>query len=69
MTNKEKRKDKKKKKISYDTFSIQPYLTIDYFRTEHKNLLFSLRSKRYNAKIYLKKLNRGNMKCRFNCES
>ena len=55
MTNKEKRKDKKKKKLSYDTFSIQPYLTIDYFRTEHKNLLFSRRSKCYNAKINLKK--------------
>ena len=39
------------------------------FSTEDKKLLFSLRSQCYGAKTNFKKLNRGNLKCRLNCES
>ena len=57
------------KKVSYDIIIIQSYLNMNTFSIEDKKLLFSLRSRCYDAKTNLKKFNKGNMKRRLNCES
>ena len=63
-----KEKSKKKMKdLTYKSLSIQPYLNSNNFTKSEKNLLFSLRSKCYNAKMNFKKLYRGDLKCVFKC--
>ena len=59
----------KMKRLSCDIIIIQPYLTNNNFTTEDKKFLFSLRSQCYDAKTNFKKLKKGNMQCRLNCES
>ena len=63
-------KEKSKKKLNnltYEELTIQPYLTRDYFSLEEKKLLFSLRSKCYDARLNFRKLNKRNLICRLGC--
>ena len=63
-------KDKSKKKLkelTYNKLQIQGYLTSSKFSPEEINLLFALRSKSYSAKMNFKKMNRGDLKCIFQC--
>ena len=65
-----KEKSKKKlKNLSYKKLSIQPYLTMNKFSLKEKQLLFSLRSHCYKAKINFRKMNRGDLKCSLKCNS
>ena len=60
---------KKLNSLQYEELEIQPYLESSQFSLEEKQLLYSLRSKCYLAKMNLKKINKGNLQCRFLCES
>ena len=61
-----KEKSKKKMKdLHYNEFKMQPYLNSNMFSTSEKQLLFSLRSKCYSAKMNFKKLHKKNLKCVF----
>ena len=60
---------KKLKDLHYEEFAIQPYLTSNEISIEQKQLLFSLRSKCFSAKMNFKKMNKGNLGCRFHCDS
>ena len=53
--------------LKYDKLRTQDYLTSSQFSQKEINLLFALRSKSYQAKMNFKKMNRGNLKCGFNC--
>ena len=57
------------KNLNYDQLSIQPYLVMNEFSSEEKKLLFSLRSQCYDAKTNFRKINRGDIKCRLQCDS
>jgi hypothetical protein len=64
-------KEKCKKKfedLKYDRLRTQDYLINGLFSQEEINLLFSLRSKSYGAKMNYKKMNRGDLKCVFQCD-
>ena len=58
---------KKMKHLKYDKLAIQSYLVSDLFSVEEKRLLFSLRSMCYPAKMNFQKMNKGNLKCSFQC--
>ena len=60
---------KKLKDLHYEELAIQPYLTSNEISIEQKQLLFSLRSKCFSAKMNFKKMNKGNLGCRFHCDS
>ena len=53
----------------YEKFEMQPYIKNCSFTLEEIKLLFSLRSKSYPAKINYKNINKGNLKCSFQCDS
>ena len=55
------------KDLQYNEFKMQPYLNSNIFSTSEKQLLFSLRSKSYSAKMNFKKLHKKNLKCVFQC--
>ena len=57
------------KDVHYEKFEMQPYIKNGSFTLEEIKLLFSLRSKSYPAKINYKKINKGNLKCSFQCDS
>ena len=61
-----------KKKIGdlvYNKLELEPYLISTQFNHQEIKLLFSLRSKCYPAKMNFTKLNKGNLKCSFQCDS
>ena len=63
-------KEKCKKKLQdlkYDRLRTQDYLINGQFSQEEINLLFALRSKSYAAKMNFRKMNRGDLKCVFQC--
>ena len=60
---------KKLADLHYKKFEIQPYMISSQFNLQEIKLLFSLRSKCYPAKMNFTKLNRGNLKCSFQCNS
>ena len=60
---------KKLNNLHYEELIIQPYLASSQFSLDEKQLLYSLRSKCYPAKMNFKKLNKGNLGCRFLCDS
>ena len=62
------RSKKKLKNLNYKDFGMQPYLNSNKFSTSEKQLLFSLRSKCYPAKMNFKKLNKRDLKCVFKCD-
>ena len=57
------------KSLEYKSFGIQPYLTCERFSLKQIKLFYTLRSKCYSAKINFKKMNKGNLTCRFLCNS
>jgi hypothetical protein len=59
---------KKMRGLEYKEFKMQPYMNTSVFSTHEINLLFSLRSKCYPAKMNFKKLHRGDLKCIFKCD-
>ena len=63
--------DSKKKlgDLHYEQLEIQPYLASSKFSLKEKQLLYSLRSKCYSARMNFKKMNKGNLGCRFKCVS
>lgn len=63
----EKSKHSKLDNVNYTRFKIQPYLVHKNFNNEEKNLLYSLKSRCYPAKINFKKMFQHNLKCRFGC--
>ena len=54
--------------LVYKEFKMQPYMNTSTFNTQEINLLFSLRSKCYPAKMNLKKMHRGDLKCSLKCD-
>ena len=60
---------KKLKDLHYEKLQIQPYLLSSQLTFKQKQLLYSLRSKCYPARMNFKKLNKGNLRCRFKCDS
>ena len=54
--------------LEYSELAIQPYLNTSIFNKHEIQLLFSLRSKCYPAKMNFKKLHRGDLKCIFKCD-
>ena len=48
---------------------LQPYLTTKLLNTNQKKLLYLLRSKCHNAKIYFKKLHKNDFQCVFQCSA
>ena len=58
----------KMKDLVYKDFKIQPYMNTNTFSTHEINLLFSLRSKCYPAKMNFKKLHRGDLNCSLKCD-
>ena len=55
------------KHLKYDKLAIQSHLVSDLFSVEEKRLLFSLRSMCNPAKMNFRKMNKGNLKCSFQC--
>ena len=55
--------------LKYSKLSIQPYMVNNSFSHNEIKLLFSLRSNCYAAKMNFKKMNKGNLKCIFNCDN
>ena len=55
--------------MHYEQLEIQPYLASSKFSLKEKQLLYSLRSKCYSARMNFKKMNKGNLGCRFKCVS
>ena len=53
--------------LKYDRLRTQDYLINGQFSQEEINLLFALRSKSYAAKMSFRKINRGDLKCVFQC--
>ena len=66
---KEKLKHSKLNGVTYSDFKLQPYLIDSQFSKEERNLLTSLRSRCYNAKINFRKLYRNDLNCRLGCDS
>ena len=58
---------KKLESLKYEDLQMQEYLINSSFNTAEIKLLISLRSKCYPSKMNFKKLNKGNLKCIFNC--
>ena len=58
----------KMKQLTYDKFQMQEYLTSSEFNRDEIKLLYSLRSKTYLAKANFKNMNKGNLKCVFQCD-
>ena len=56
------------KQLTYDKFQMQEYLTNGEFNRDEIKLLYSLRSKTYLAKANFKNMNKGNLKCVFQCD-
>ena len=54
--------------LVYKEFKMQPYMNTSTFNTQEINMLFSLRSKCYPAKINFKKMHRGDLKCSLKCD-
>ena len=67
LTLKEKCK-KKLQDLNYDKLRTQEYLINGQFSQEEINLLFALRSKSYAAKMNFKRMNKGDLKCIFQCD-
>ena len=61
--------NKKMSNLSYEKHEIQPYMISNRFNLREIKLLFSLRSKCFPAKMNFTKLNRGNLRCSFLCDS
>ena len=64
-------KERSKKKmhlLQYKTLGIQCYLTDINFSNNEIKLLFSLRSNCYSVKMNFRKMNKGDLKCSFNCD-
>ena len=59
---------KKMKHLEYREFKMQSYMNTSIFTTHEINLLFSLRSNCYPAKMNFRKLHRGDLKCTFKCD-
>ena len=59
--------EKKLGNLKYTDLSIQPYIVSNRISIEEKQLLFSLRSKCYPAKMNFRKQYKGNLKCSFQC--
>ena len=57
------------KALEYRTYGIQPYIISTDFSLNQIKLLFALKSNCYSAKMNFKKLNKGNLGCRFLCDS
>ena len=53
--------------MHYEKLEIQPYLHSSQISFDQKQLLYSLRSKCYLARMNFKKMNKGNLRCRFDC--
>ena len=60
---------KKLENVHYFNLSIQPYMISTKFSLDDKKLLYSLRSKCYQAKLNFRKQNKGNLQCRLGCSS
>ena len=60
---------KKLENVHYSNLSIQPYMISTEFSLAEKKLLYSLRSKCYQAKLNFKKQNKGNLQCSLGCRS
>ena len=60
---------KKMANVSYENHEIQPCMVSSKFDLQEIKLLFSLCSKCSPAKMNFTKLNRGNFKCTFLCDS
>ena len=58
---------KKLQDLNYDIFRTQEYMTCGQFCQEEIKLLFALQSKTYSAKMNFKNINRGDLKCIFQC--
>ena len=56
------------KDLVYKDFKMQPYMNTNTFSTHEINLLFSLRSKCYPAKMNFRKMHRGDLKCSLKCD-
>ena len=54
--------------LQYKTLGIQCYLTDINFSNNEIKLLFSLRSNCYSVKMNFRKINKGDLKCSFNCD-
>ena len=64
-------KERSKKKmhlLQYKTLGIQCYLADINFSNNEIKLLFSLRSNCYSVKMNFRKMNKGDLKCSFNCD-
>ena len=61
--------EKKLGNVHYSEFVIQPYLVSSDLSLPEKQLLWSLRSKCYPAKMNFSKMNKGNLMCSFLCQS
>ena len=59
----------KMKDVDYDKFEMQSYMKSSKLNLDEIRLLFALRSKSYPAKMNYKKMNKGNLKCTFLCDS
>ena len=57
------------KDVHYDKFEMQSYMKSSKLNLDEIRLLFALRSKSYHAKMNYKKMNKGNLKCTFLCDS
>ena len=55
------------KNLSYDKLLMQEYLLSDQFSIEEKELLYSLRSMCYPAKMNFRKMHKGNLNCSLQC--
>ena len=60
---------KKMKDLNYDKLMIQNYLVSDQLCLEEKNLLASLRSMCYPAKMTFRKMHKGNLECSLQCDN
>ena len=58
---------KKLGNLQYTDLSIQPYMVSTKISMEEKQILFSLRSKCYPAKMNFRKQYKRNLKCSFQC--
>ena len=57
------------KDIKYKAFAIQSYLKSKNFNCQERNLLYSLRSRMYDAKNNFRKLHLNNLKCYHGCNA
>ena len=63
----QKNKHTKINEVDYVTLEIQPYMKNKYFTNKEVSLLYSLRSKCYQAKANFKNMHSNNLLCTFGC--